>query len=471
MSHVYDVAIIGAGTAGLTAQEHIVGETENYVMIDDGPLGTTCARVGCMPSKALIAMANDFHKAGFFPEYGIAGSNGLTPDLPKIMARVRRMRDEYAGGVVDEMAPFMDKVIRKRARFIDANTLDLGDETIRAKQIIIATGSKPWLPERWQPYKEFVVNTDQFFELPDLPKRVAVFGLGVIGIELGQALHRLGVKVTAISRRKTAGGLTDPGLQVYAFDHFSEEMDIRQGTADIVGKTDTGLIVACDNDQFEVDRVLLATGRRPALLDLGLDTLGVELDDNGMPPFDPATLQVGDLPVFLAGDANGLAPILHEAADDGAVCGRNSVSEKIEGFRRRVPLHITFSHPDIALVGQSYQKLTDSGVDFITGETTWEGWGRATMMLGKAAGRACIYADPKDGRLLGAEMMAPGGEHMGHLLAWAIGAGYTAADALAMPFYHPVPEEALREALAEIVTRTKDPAPDFELSSLTKSQP
>lgn len=464
MSKVYDVAIIGAGTAGLTAQEHIVKRTGNYVIIDDGPLGTTCARVGCMPSKALIAMANDFHKASYFNDYGISGGDGLAPDLSRIMARVRRMRDEFAGGVVDEMAPFMDRVIRKRARFIDPNTLDLGDEKIRADRIIIATGSKPWLPGRWRPYKDLIVDTDQFFELTELPERIAVFGLGVIGIELGQALHRLGVKVTAISRRKTAGGLTDPMLQVYAFDHFAKEMDLRQGTADILGKTGNRLTVGCDGDRFEVDRVLLATGRRPALQDLGLEHLGVALDDRGMPPVDPATLRIGDLPVFLAGDANGFAPILHEAADDGAITGVNATSPSVSGFKKRTPLQITFSSPDIALAGLTHQELTRRNIEFITGETSWEGWGRATMMLGKAAGRACIYASPEDGRLLGAELMAPGGEHMGHLLAWAIGAGFTAADALSMPFYHPVPEEALRPALEQIRDKTRTKAPEFELT-------
>jgi dihydrolipoamide dehydrogenase len=464
MSKTYDVAIIGAGTAGLTAQEYIVQKTDNYVLIDDGPLGTTCARVGCMPSKALIAMANDFHKCGYFDEYGIAGADNLKPDHARIMARVRRLRDEFAGGVVDEMAGFMDKVIRKRARFLAPDTLDLGDEIIKARKIIIATGSSPVIPDRWKPYKDFIIDTDQFFELEELPRRMAVFGLGVIGIELGQALHRLGVEVSAISRRKTAGGLTDPDLQVYAYEHFSKEMDLRLGTADIEGRTENGLTVSADGKAWDVDRVLLATGRRPNLVDIGLENLGVDLDENGMPPFNPGTMQIGDLSVFLAGDVNGLNPILHEAADDGSIAGYNAMAADVTCFKKRTPLRITFSSPDIAIAGQSHKELTEQGIDFITGKTSWEEYGRARMMLGKAAGRACIYADPEKGRLLGAELLAPAGEHMAHLLSWAIGAGLTVNDVLTMPFYHPVPEEALREAFEQIRGRIKDPAPGFELS-------
>jgi dihydrolipoamide dehydrogenase len=466
MTKKVDVAIIGAGTAGLTAQEQVVLKTDNYVLIDDGPLGTTCARVGCMPSKALIHMADDFHKSGYFEGWGISGTGGLTPDLSKIMARVRRLRDRYAGGVIDEMKPFMDKVIRKRARFIDANTLDLGDDILQAEKIIIATGSKPWIPDHWEPFRQFIVDTDQFFELDALPGKIAVFGLGPIGLELGQALHRLGVDVTGITRRKTAGGLTDPDMQDYAFTHFSKEMDLRVGSADILGRDGKGIRVGWGSGEKTVDMILLATGRRPALKDLALENLGVDLDDKGMPLFDRGTLQVGNLPVFIAGDVNGLKPILHEAADDGGIAGHNAVADRAQAFKKRTPLHITFSSPDIAIAGRSYRELTDQGVDFVVGKSSWEALGRAMMILGKASGIARIYGDKTDGRLLGAELMAPAGEHMAHLLSWAIETGITAADAITMPFYHPVPEEALPSALWQIVEQTGSSAPAFGLKPI-----
>ena len=455
----YDVAIIGAGTAGLTAQEEVVKHTENYVLIDDGPLGTTCARVGCMPSKALIAVADDFHKCRFFDEYGINGAGGLVPDYKRIMARVRSMRDEFSGGVIQEMSGFMDKVIRKRARFLDSNTLDLGDDTIRAKSIIIATGSKPFIPEPWLPFKEFIIDTDQFFELEALPRTMAVFGLGVIGIELGQALHRIGVQVTAVSRRKTAGGLTDPKLAEYAFDHFSKEMPVELGTAEILDRTETGLKVGCGGKRWTVERMLIATGRRPMLQGLNLEHLNVDLDAKGMPVFDSQTLQVGNLPVFLAGDVNGLRPILHEAADDGTIAGYNACAGTLARFKKRTPLQITFSSPNIAIAGLSHKTLTEKGIDFVVGEASWEELGRARMILGKAAGRARIYADPQKGRLLGAEMMAPAGEHMAHLLAWAMGANLTIKEILGMPFYHPVPEEALLDAFLQIAAQIHEPVP------------
>jgi dihydrolipoamide dehydrogenase len=180
MKH-YDVAIIGAGTAGLTARREVAKKTDNYIIIDDGPLGTTCARVGCMPSKVLIQVANDFDRRKKFAEMGISGADELSIDHKQVMQHVRKLRDRFVRGVFSGMDGWEDKLVRKRATFVDANTLDLGDEQVRADKIIVATGSRPILPAQWQPFKEHLIDTNDFFELETLPKKVAVIGLGVIG--------------------------------------------------------------------------------------------------------------------------------------------------------------------------------------------------------------------------------------------------------------------------------------------------
>ena len=141
MTKKYDVAIIGAGTAGLTAQAEIAKHTDNYVVIDGGTLGTTCARVGCMPSKSLIAIAKAYHSQQGIEDLNLENTKAASPDYAKIMRRVRHLRDKFVGGVERDMQSWKDRLIRKHARFIDPNTLDLGDETVHADKIIIATGS------------------------------------------------------------------------------------------------------------------------------------------------------------------------------------------------------------------------------------------------------------------------------------------------------------------------------------------
>ncbi len=462
MRHIHKVAIIGAGTAGLTAQAEVSKKTDNYVVIDGGALGTTCARVGCMPSKALIQVANSRHEQALLNEFGVLEASPDSLDYANVMRHVRSLRDRFTGGVRKSMDSWQDHLIQKQARFIDPNTLDLGDETILADKIIIAAGAKPFIPEKWRTHDEHLVNTDHFFEMETLPPRMAVIGLGPIGIELGQALVRLGVDVIAISINKALGGLTDPLVQDYAHQVFADAMSIRIGQAEIVGESEDGITVGCDGETWTVDRVLTAMGRHPAVDGLGLENLGVELDDRGLPPFDETTLQIEGLPVFIAGDVNGTRPLLHEASDEGRIAGYNAVTDDVTCFQKRTALAITFADPNIAVIGQSHAKLKDEGTDFVVGESTYNKQGRA-MMMGRDHGIARLYADKKEGRLLGAELAAPHGEHLAHLIAWAIACEMRASDVLSMPFYHPVLEEGLRKAFRETAKQSLASKPRFEM--------
>jgi len=153
--------------------------------------------------------------------------------------------------------------------------------------------------------------------------------------------------------------------------------------------------------------------------------------------------------IYLAGDVNGRRAILHEAADEGRIAGYNAVRNSQECFAGRVPLAITFCEPNIAVIGQSFGDLKASNETFITGKASFEGQGRSIVKM-METGLLHIYAEPETGKLLGAELFAPDGEHLAHLLAWAIGAGWTAAKTLSMPFYHPVIEEGMRTALRGI---------------------
>ena len=458
----YDVAIIGAGTAGLSARTEVAKLTENYVVIDGGTLGTTCARVGCMPSKVLIQVANDFHRRTVFESEGIRGGAGLTTDHAAVMRHVRSLRDRFVRGVMGGMKSWEDNLVRKYARFVDPTTLDLGDERISAKAIVIATGSSPVIPPPWRPVAHRLIDTDAFFELETLPKRVAVIGLGVIGLELGQALHRLGVEVTAVTLDKAVGGLSDPAVQDYAFNAFANEFPIHLKPVTALREEGDDLVVELEGGEtFSVDRALVTVGRRPNLSSLGIEDLGIKTE-RSMPAYDPSTFRVNEAPWYIVGDVNGSRPLLHEAADEGRIAGYNAVRDATQCFKRRTKLAITFSAPNIAMVGQSHRQLTESGIDFVTGTVSYEGQGRAIVKHAEC-GLLHVYADRRTGQLLGAELMAPAGEHLAHLLAWAIEARMTARETLSLPFYHPVVEEGLRTALRATARQLDAPNGELEL--------
>lgn len=459
----FKVAIIGAGTAGLSARREVAKETEDYVVIDDGILGTTCARVGCMPSKVLIQVASDFHRRHKLAQEGISGGEALGIDRKKVMQHVRSLRDRFVRGVIGDMDSWQnEKLIRKRAKFVDQNTLDLGDEKIQAENIIIATGSKPVYPEAWAPYSKYFVDTDYFFEMEDLPQSMAVFGLGVIGIELGQALHRIGVDVVGIARRPNIAGISDPEVRDYTVKKFQEEMNLDFTGIEELEEVDGKLKVKTGEREYVVDKVLMAMGRRPVLKDLGIENLNIKLDPHGIPVYDPCTYRIPDSRIFIGGDVINEKNILHEASDEGRIAGYNAVREGDHQYLRRVEMGVTFSSPNIAYVGKRYEELKRDHVDFEVGSITYEGQGRAIVMLSEI-GLVHLYGDKKTGRFLGAELFAPHADHLAHLLAWAIEKEATVEEILSFPFYHPVLEEGLRTAFRSLANKIGIKTKDLEM--------
>lgn len=463
-----DVAIIGAGSAGLSARREVVKKTENYVVIDDGILGTTCARVGCMPSKVLIQVAEDYNRRHSLKEEGISGAELMSLDSAEVMKHVRKLRDRFVRSVSEGMSEWMNEKVflAKRASFVDPHTLDLGDEQIYAEKIIIATGSTPVVPSELQDFKEFLIDTNSFFELERLPESMAVVGLGVIGIELGQALDRLGIDVLGIARRRLIAGVTDPEVREYVTDKFSEKMKITFHGIQAVEKAGEKLKIITDLGESYVDKVLITAGRKANVDSLALTNLHCALDSRGLPEFCTETFKLKEHShIFLVGDVSGQRPILHEASDEGKIAGFNAVSADHVPFKTRVPLEITFSDPNIAMIGMKYEDLKNCGIAFSEGKVSFEGQGRSIVKL-KEIGLLKIYAETKSGRLLGAELFAPDGEHLAHLISWAISMGMTVNQVLALPFYHPVIEEGLRTALRDLRDKVDEKQPPIEIYPL-----
>jgi len=454
-----DVAIIGAGTSGLNAMSQARKAGKTFVLINGGDWGTTCARVGCMPSKAFIQVADDYHRREVFERHGIEGENALTLDMVEGMEHVRDMRDIFVDRVLGSSTDNLpeENLLEGYARFVDQNTLQVGDTTVRASRTVIATGTHPVIPQAWQAFGDRVFSTDQFFEQESFPNRMAVIGLGVIGLELGQALARKGVKVTGVEGAGRIAGLADDTAHEVLLQLMGKEMDIWTGEQAMLTDNGDSITVTAGEQSVEVDKVLVAIGRRPNLDNLGLDKLDLALDDRGMPLFDRNSMQLGDLPVYIAGDVNGEVQILHEAGDEGKIAGYNAAHGSAVKFKRKTPLAITFSDPNIALVGQSWDELKDND-SVVVGEMRMGPVGRA-LIMGKNKGIMRVYVDRTNGRILGATLVSVKGENIAHLLAWSIQQGLTVFDVLRLPFYHPVIEEALQAALYDVVKKLDVQAP------------
>lgn len=456
-----DTLIVGAGTAGLAALREVRKRTDNYLVVNEGPCGTTCARVGCMPSKALIEAANAFHRRHTFESFGLRGAEGLTADIPAVLTRVRALRDHWVAGVIESTRDLGDRAVSGRATLLGPHAVDVDGTRHEARSIILATGSRPLVPEPWLAFGDRMLTTDTLFEQPNLGPRVAVIGMGPIGVEISQALARLGLEVAAFTNEDTLGGLSDPALNAELTRLLKLEMVLHTGSPAELREVPGGIEVSNGTNRVVVDQVVAAIGRQPNVEYLGLDTLGVPLDKRGLPSVDRHTLQVGDLRVFMVGDSNTQVPLLHEAADEGHIAGLNALAEHPARFQRRTPLSIVFSDPQIAMVGQRHADLDPGST--VTGTVEFAHQGRATAAQ-RNHGALHVYAHHHTGRLLGAELCAPEGEHLAHLLALAVQQQLTVHDLLGMPIYHPVLEEGLRTALRDAARQVPD-APASDLAS------
>lgn len=454
-----DVAVIGAGTAGMAAYRAARRRGKSAVIIEGGPYGTTCARVGCMPSKLLIAAAEAAHHAQAAGPLGVNAT--VEVDRRAVMDRVRRERDRFVGFVVESVEGFpeSDRLLGY-AHFAGPHELEVagphGSTKVTFGAAVIATGSAPFVPTMFDRVRDRLILNDHVFDLAEVPESVAVFGAGVIGLELGQAFHRLGARVRIFGVRGTVGPVTDPEVRASAAKIFQDELavdfDAKVSSVEPTPGSDRGVVVAWTDAagnpmREEFTDVLVAAGRRPNLGRLALDRAGI----NVPMAIDPTTLQFGSTPIFVAGDVTDHLPLLHEAVDEGTIAGDNAARfPEVVAGRRRSPLAIAFTDPGMAVVGGGFGAI--AGRDVAVGTIDFADQGRSRVML-QNRGVSHLYADRTTRRFLGAELVAPRAEHLAHLLAWAHQNEMTVEQMLAMPFYHPVVEEGLRTALRDLVAK------------------
>ncbi len=445
--------IIGVGTAGLGSYSKIRRKSKNILLIQHGPFGTTCARVGCMPSKMLITAADLTHAQEGGKYFGINGTCKV--DGKEVFRRLKRDRKEkFVGGVlksVEKIPP--EIIIRGQARFTGKNKVVINDEEIVAEKIILACGSAPFIPQSLRHLATELDTSDTIFELDDLPESIAVVGLGVIALELGQAFHRLGIRTTLFGHSGRIGPFTHPEMQGECLKVLSRELNIvpagvftsarREGDRfSLEFTTDSGKKVA---GKFE--RVVVASGRRSNILDMEITKSGLTLDRRGLPAYNPQTMQCGNAPVYLAGDATGDLPVWHEAYAEGRIAADNALL--FPGNRpteRLVALGIYFSDPQMAMVGKRYTDLDPDSI--VIGQARVAGSPRYEI-YNIDDGQFMLFADKETGIILGAEIFGRGAEHFAHYLSLVITHKLTVQDILAAPFYHPCLEEVMKEAVKQ----------------------
>jgi dihydrolipoamide dehydrogenase len=407
-----DVAIIGAGTAGLAAERAAREVGAGTILIDDRFAGTTCATVGCMPFKLLLAAANAAHNVRKASTFGIQASSPII-DSSAVMERVRKERDSFVADTLEAIEHIPpDNRVKGKARFIDLTTLMLDDgRKIVAKAVVICTGARPSVPKIFSSLGELLLTNESIFELRSLPRSVAVVGAGPLGLELAQALARLGVDITVFEQSDHLAGLRDAEvakeLKAILETDFPLCLGVKLDAARVGDQVRvTWSVPSAGTKSF--DRILVAAGRPPELHHLNLPAIGIATDERGVPNFDKTTLQCGSAPLFIAGDVDGDRPVLHEASLGGAIAGGNAAAfPEVQPQKRTTPLAIMFTDPPLATIGAPPSERT------IAGTGRYADQGRAKIEA-CAAGVVQIYADRETGAITGAVLLGPGMDHIAH---------------------------------------------------------
>lgn len=449
-----DVAVIGAGSAGLAAYRAATGAGARTLLMEAGEGGTTCVRYGCMPSKLLLAAGRAARDAREALVFGVS-AKPVEVDGRAVMRRLHRLRDDFLADVMETVAaiPERDR-IQGRARFAGPTELTVDDHTrVSARTVVIATGARPTMPDDLKAAcGDRLLTHETIFDLTDLPRALAVIGAGPLGLELALACARLGVRTALFDEGSEIGGVGDPVVAEAVRSAVETELTLHQAVRVAARRAGDGDVTLSWTDaagkhrRGRFDYVLAAAGRPPAVDGLDLNLAGVERDETGVPVFDPRTLQCGRSSLFIAGDANADRPVLHEASLQGRLAGANAA--RFPDLERRAPMPemaLIYADPDIARIGPGYSE--DASRDWVIGCS--DSVGRARVD-GRDPGVSRVYAEAATGVLVGGELFGPDVEHIAHLLAWAVQLKLTAEAVLELPFYHPTVEEGFRTALRDI---------------------
>lgn len=422
---MYDVIIIGAGSAGLSALKTIRKYTDNYLIIDKPPHGTTCAAVGCMPSKVLIQESLRYKEVS---KYKLDKKT----ERIKIMKKVRKLRDHFVSYVLKDLDNLGDKFVVGEALFTSPHSIKVNNKEYSFKKAILAVGSRP--RKLFESGQDNLIDTNSFFELEELPDEINLVGTGTIGLELGQALRNLDIKVKAYNRRADFVSSRSKKVKEYASQHFTDELNISIGEIPKNFK----------NDEY----VLQCVGRISNLDNLNLESIfGLNINEI-FNEIDEATLAWKKFPhIFISGDSNNRNTILHEATIEGKVSALNAL-ETGKTLDKFVPMSVTFTSPQLASIG-FYDEIKNPSKNVTSSLQSFENQGRSKIK-GFDKGLIELFMNKETEEIIGAELFCADAEYLAHFLSLGMTNNLKKVDYLRTPFYHPTVMEGLKSAIAKL---------------------
>lgn len=453
----YDVTVIGSGPGGYVAAIRCAQLGMKTAIIEkESTLGGTCLNVGCIPSKALLDSSEHYHNAHkTFAEHGVMLEN-LAVDMNQMIDRKAKVVDENVKGIDFLMKKNKIDVIRGFGSFKNANTItvtadDGSTSEVSSDKIIIATGSVPNVPASFNFDGKRIISSTEALEIREVPKRMVVVGGGVIGMELGSVFGRLGTEIEVVeymeriipTMDKDCGKQLQRSLKGLGFKFHMKHMvnevkPSKDGVKVVVQKRDSE-----DTFEIEADYCLVSIGRKPFTDKLGLENIGVKLDERGRIEVN-GHLETSTAGVYAIGDVVKGAMLAHKAEEEGVF-----VAEKIAGQKPHINYNlipgVVYTWPEVAAVGATEQELKDAKVPYKAGKFPFKALGRARASM-DTDGMVKVLAHKETDEILGVHMV---GARTADMIAEAVAVMEfrgSAEDVARMSHAHPTYTEAFKEA-------------------------
>ena len=454
-SHSYDFLVIGAGPAGSGAANDAAKAGHSVALIERDKIGGTCLNYGCDPTKALLHLAAQLHEARRAARTGLRLGDP-TADWEKVQAYLRKTINQVRGGsdaaTRRKLGGEGMDVYRGTARFLSPHEVRVNGETLRAEQILIATGSVAAAPPVEGLRDAGFITNKEAVSLPALPRRLAIIGGGPIGVEFAQMFSRFGVEVTILEQsdellakddRELAAQLctllSNEGIHIEAGVEL-QEVSVARGRKHLQfsrrGHATERLIV---------DEIMVAAGFRPVLEGLDLHAAGVETTDEGIVADDFLRTSVPH--IWAAGDVAGGYKFTHVAYEQGRLVAHNAFAARARRFDASVVPWVTYTSPELAHVGRTEAELREAGVSFRVGVKPMDGIERAVLM-GQPDGMVKLLVG-NDGTILGGHILGVSAGELIAPVALAMRAGLKAADLAETILPYPTVAEGVRWAAEE----------------------
>ena len=417
---VYNLVAIGAGTAGLVGAAGAAGLGARSALVERNLMGGDCLVTGCVPSKGVIRSARAASQVRRASEFGIGVDGHVNVDFAEVMKRMRRIRSEISE---EDSAERFDSlgvdVYLGDARFVDGETIEVGDRKLRFKKALIATGGRPFVPAIDGLEKAGYLTSETVFELTELPERIAVIGGGPIGCELAQSFRRFGADVTVVELTDSLLGREDPDAAALVEAALrADGVDLRLASKVTAVGTHNGEKVLAirsdegDTDELAVDAILLAVGRAPNVEGLGLGSAGVAYDAKAGIDVDDH-LQTTNPNIYAAGDVASPYKFTHTADAQARLVVQNALFFGRAKARDLVVPWCTYSDPEVAHVGLHAEAARERGYDVETVRQDLDGVHRA-LLDGESEGFLKVHLKAGTDEILGATLVA---DHAGDMIS------------------------------------------------------